>query len=127
MRKLCRQCRRQEAPAEAERRWFASLGEAIPERVWHARGCEKCSKTGYFERTGLFEVLPVNKQVYDLILAGEDEHGLRARLREAGFRLLLHEGLAQAAQGITDLAELTRIGAQSYLHRPAGSFSSKLK
>jgi type II secretory ATPase GspE/PulE/Tfp pilus assembly ATPase PilB-like protein len=117
VRKLCLHCRREEPPTESERRWLASLRESIPETVWHAAGCEKCSQTGYFDRTGLFEVLPVDEHVYDLVLAGKDEHGLRAHLRGSGFRPLLTDGLAKAAQGVTDYAELTRIGAQSYLDR----------
>jgi type II secretory ATPase GspE/PulE/Tfp pilus assembly ATPase PilB-like protein len=117
VRKLCVHCRREEPPTDAERRWLDSLGEKIPDRAWHAAGCAQCGRSGYHERTGLFEVLPVDQRTYDLIVAGEDEHMLREHLREAGFRPFLQDGLAKAAQGITDLAELTRIGAQSYLDR----------
>ena len=79
--------------------------------IWRAQGCEQCRHSGYFERTGIFEALLVVEGVYDLILAGKDEHGVRKYLREAGFRLLLQDGLNKAAQGITDVAELMRIGA----------------
>jgi general secretion pathway protein E len=94
--------------------------------VWHSAGCPKCTGTGYFERTGIFEVLPVDERIYDMIIAGRDEHALRAHLREEGFRLLLRDGLNKAAEGITDLSELTRIGAQSYLDqaRRAGAEST---
>jgi type II secretory ATPase GspE/PulE/Tfp pilus assembly ATPase PilB-like protein len=119
VRKLCTHCRKREEPTEAERQWLESLGERVPEATWHPAGCEHCGQTGYYERTGLFEVLPVEERVYDLILAGEDEHALRQHLRAAGFRPLLRDGLDKAAAGITDLSELTRIGAQSYLDRTA--------
>ncbi|MDR3402569.1 MAG: GspE/PulE family protein [Chthoniobacter sp.] len=117
VRKLCTHCRKQEPPTLPERQWLESLGQVIPEKVWHPGGCEHCGQTGYYDRTGVFELLPVDERAYDLILAGEDEHALRLHMRGTGFRALLHDGLKKAGQGITDLAELTRIGAQSYLER----------
>jgi len=117
VRKLCKHCRKAGPATDQERRWLEGLGEKIPDRVWHASGCEKCSHTGYFDRTGIFEVLPVDNKLYNLIIAGEDEHAIRRQLREEGHQLLLNDGLLKAAEGITDLSELTRIGAQSYLDR----------
>ncbi|MCE9611505.1 MAG: hypothetical protein K8R23_15010 [Chthoniobacter sp.] len=64
-------------------------------------------------------ITPVTERVYDLILAGKDEHHLRHEFREKGQRLLLQDGLAKAACGITDLTELGRIGVQSYLETPS--------
>jgi general secretion pathway protein E len=117
VRKLCAQCRRLESPTRAELEWLESLGEPIPDKVWHPVGCEHCGQTGYYERIGVFEVLPVDESVYDFIVAGDDEHKLRQHLRGAGFRPLLRDGLEKAAKGVTDLSELTRIGAQSYIDR----------
>ena len=97
---------------------FGLLGEKVSDKAWHPAGCEHCGRTGYYDRTGVFEVLPVEERVYDLILAGEDEHALREHLRAAGFRPLLRDAPDKAAEGITDLSELTRIGAHSYLERP---------
>ena len=118
VRKLCVHCRRQEPPTAVERRWLEARGVKALDAVWRAQGCERCRQTGYFERTGIFEALPVDEGVYDLILAGKDEHGLRKHLRDAGFRLLLQDGLHKAAQGVTDVTELMRIGAQTYLEQP---------
>ena len=117
VRKLCEQCRRLETPRKAELQWLESLGEPIPDKAWHPVGCEHCAQTGYYGQTGVFEVLPVDERVYDFIVAGDDEHKLRQHLRAAGFRPLLRDGLEKAAAGITDLSELTRIGAQSYIGR----------
>ena len=118
VRKLCKHCRKAGPAFDQEKRWLEDIGEKAPDRAWHASGCEKCSHTGYLDRTGIFEVLPVDEQLYNLILSGEDEHAIRRHLREKGYHLLLHDGLIKAAEGITDLSELSRIGAQSYLDRP---------
>ena len=118
VRKLCKHCRKAGPASDQEKRWLEDLGEKVPDRVWQASGCEKCNHTGYRDRTGIFEVLPVDERLYNLILAEEDEHAIRRHLREEGHHLLLHNGLVKAAEGITDLSELSRIGAQSYLDRP---------
>lgn len=115
VRKLCTHCRQPGTPTSTERQWLESLGEAVPEQAWHPIGCEDCAQTGYYGRTGLFELLPMEERVYDMIIGGQDEHTLRQHLRAGGFRPLLRDGLLKAAEGVTDYAELTRIGAQSYL------------
>jgi general secretion pathway protein E len=117
VRKLCLQCRRLEPPTDAERRLLEASGMDAQGTVWHAKGCDKCRHTGFYERTGIFEVLPVDERVYDLILEAKDEHGLRQHLRSTGFHPLLRDGLKKAAAGITTISELMRIGAQSYLER----------
>ena len=117
VRKLCKNCRILEVPTETEHAWLVSLGEKMPEKIWHPRGCEQCGMTGRLGRTGVFEVLPVSERVYDMIVAGEDEHSLRQQLKDAGFRPLLRDGLEKAAEGITDISELMHLGAQGYLER----------
>jgi len=117
VRKLCTHCRVQEPPTPQESRWLEDCGQSVPAAVWHANQCEHCDHTGYFERTGLFELAAVDDLLYDLILAGQDEHTLHVHLREAGVRLLFDDGLEKAAQGLTDFSELRRISAQSYLGR----------
>jgi type II secretory ATPase GspE/PulE/Tfp pilus assembly ATPase PilB-like protein len=115
VRKLCPACRREEVPSDFEYRWLESRGELMPKTLWHATGCEQCHHSGYFERIGIFEVVPIKERMYDLILAGTDEHGLRHELSRAGHRLLLQDGLEKVLRGFTDLRELSRIGAQTYL------------
>ena len=117
VRTLCRGCRILEAPSETERDWLISLGEKVPGEIWHAGKCAQCGGTGYFGRTGVFEVLPVAEHVYDMIISGEDEHTLRKHLKDVGFHPLLRDGLEKAAEGITDLSELMHLGAQGYLEQ----------
>lgn len=90
-RRLCEHCRKQEPPTDVERRWIEGFGEVVPKTMWHPAGCARCNGAGFFGRIGLFEALPVRTGIYDLILAGEDEHRLRHEFCEAGQRLLLQD------------------------------------
>lgn len=117
VRKLCPHCRRQAEPTHADLRWLRALGRPLPQAVWRSEGCEKCRRSGYLGRTGVFQVWPVEEASYEMILQGSDEQALRAHLREMGVRSLLDGGLEKAQAGITDLAELRTIGIQTYRER----------
>jgi type II secretory ATPase GspE/PulE/Tfp pilus assembly ATPase PilB-like protein len=117
VRKLCPECRRREAPTESETRWLHALGEESPESVSHAAGCPRCRQSGYCGRAGVFEISPADAAFYDLVLSGADEHKLRRGLHEKGGRTLLQQGLALVRDGITDIAELRTMGAQTFLDR----------
>jgi len=117
VRKLCPHCRQRAKPTDGDVRWLRVLDRAVPDTVWRAAGCERCRRSGYLGRTGVFQVWPVEEASYDLILRGGDEHALRDHLHETGVRSLLEGGLEKAEAGITDLAELRTIGIQAFRER----------
>lgn len=111
VRRLCTHCRTEEAPTAVERRWLESMDGKMPKRVWHAQGCDECGQSGYHGRTGTFEVAPVDDTTYHLIATGAEERTLQKHLSESEIHSFLEDGLEKAAEGITSLAELTRLGA----------------
>lgn len=111
VRKLCRQCKTETWPTEAERSWLVSAGMDVPEAVWTSEGCENCRNTGYRGRTALFEVWHMNEDFRQLILEHASESQLRRELRKSGVNAILHDGVEKAREGITSLAELQRAGA----------------
>ncbi len=117
VRTLCPECKREVTPCEADARWLRRMGVADRDRVWEAKGCERCHGAGYLGRVGVFEVWPFDERSYDLVLKGGDEQAIRAHLRESGVRSLLQDGLEKAARGLTTISELRNLGAQSHLEQ----------
>lgn len=115
VRKLCPECRVQESPTEDERRWLEMLLRKVPEKLWHARGCEHCHDTGYHGRTGVFEVWRIDKDEYQLILDEADRRSIYQNLAKRGHRFLLDDGLDKAEEGITSVDELRSMGGYSAL------------
>lgn len=113
VRLLCPGCRQQEEASQRERRWLELLGKQVPERVWHAKGCDACRGLGYQGRTGVFEVWRVRSDDYSLILQGTDRKRLYEHLREQGHVFMLDDGLSKAAEGLTSLDELRGLGGLS--------------
>jgi type IV pilus assembly protein PilB len=72
-------------------------------------GCPQCGHTGYRGRVGLFEVLPVDALIRDLLLAGASSTEVRRAARRSGMRSLREEGFRRAAEGLTSLEELLRV------------------
>lgn len=106
IRKLCHQCRVEEAPTEEEIRWLTKLHRDVPEKVWHGRGCIYCRHSGYYGRTGVFEVWRVDQADYQLVLREADRRTRYRQLAKRGHLFLLDKGLTKVARGVTSLSEL---------------------
>lgn len=73
-------------------------------------GCPLCGGSGYSGRLGLYEMIPVDRGLRELILrnAGEDlmaDHAFQTR----GYRTLLQDGAAKIAMGLTTPEEVRRV------------------
>ncbi len=71
-------------------------------------GCAKCRYTGYYGRTGIFEVLPVNARLRHLIAEGATPEVLRRTARQDGLRSLREHAVRKVAAGMTSFEEAMR-------------------
>ncbi len=92
VRRLCSQCRRQDADGQ-----------------WRAAGCPSCSHTGFLGRTGIYELLEIDERLRAAIHARESEQRLRELARAAGFRTLNEDGARWVETGATSAEELLRV------------------
>ena len=92
-----------------------TLRLAVPEgkrvKVKSGRGCAECRSTGYLGRTGLFEVLPIDDLMKQLILEGADTPKLKREAVRTGMRTLRQSALRKLAMGITTFEEVVRVTA----------------
>lgn len=109
-RKLCVECRR---PVHIEHDVLLDAGYSdAPEDGFdgfEAVGCARCSNTGYRGRIGLFEVLSVDEQIRELLLAREQAKAIESVARENGMRTLADMALDRVQQGAISLAEAVRV------------------
>ncbi|MCS6915375.1 MAG: ATPase, T2SS/T4P/T4SS family [Myxococcales bacterium] len=96
--------------AEFRQRW-ERLG--LPATIQRGRGCEACLMTGYRRRVGVYEVLPIDRQIRDMLRRKVAPEQLEAALRERGFRSMYENGLLLCAQGLTTPSEVERVLARS--------------
>jgi type II secretory ATPase GspE/PulE/Tfp pilus assembly ATPase PilB-like protein len=106
VRKLCPHCRRESGPTDQQRRWFELIGVSIPDASWEPGRCDRCGNSGYFGRTGVFEVWRLREKDYHLLLGGATEREIRDSLASREHAHFLADALQKAATGVTSIAEV---------------------
>ncbi|HUK55955.1 MAG TPA: type II secretion system ATPase GspE [Nitrospiria bacterium] len=72
-------------------------------------GCQQCRNTGYLGRAGIYELLPVDEAIRNLIVAKASSGTIRNQAVQSGFVGLRLQGLAAAVRGLTTLEEVLRV------------------
>jgi general secretion pathway protein E len=75
-----------------------------PEQV-----CQHCGGTGYFGRSGIFEVLILTEPMREMIRENPNQNKIKAEARKHGMIYLQEDGLRQVIQGRTSIEELLRV------------------
>ena len=107
VRTLCVHCKQ---PGDLDRiGWHAlvaNLHVLAPKQVYRPVGCDECRHTGYLGRTGLYEILTLNREMRDLIRPNVDSVTLRDAAARTGMRDLRLSGAEKIAAGLTTLEEV---------------------
>lgn len=112
VRVICSHCKEAHETDEQEREYFRDFPTA-PEILFKGRGCPLCSDTGYFGRTGLFEVLRVDNTIRPLINNRSDAHAIKEAGISRGMKSLRVDGLDKVLKGVTTLEEVLRVTSAS--------------
>jgi len=80
-----------------------------PEFIYEPVGCLECRNTGYMGRAGLYEVMPMNDTLADLIQTETDMTQLRRQAMKDGMRNLRLSGAQKVAAGLTTIEEVLRV------------------
>ncbi len=91
-----------------------NLDMVAPEQIKQAVGCIKCRGTGFYGRTGIYEMLLLEDSIRSMVGHAHDVDQLRKQAMAFGMTPLRHNGAAKVAQGITTPSEVFRV-AQSAL------------
>jgi len=105
VRRLCAHCRYETKPTMLEAALLRR--EQLPaETVWRGKGCQYCSGTGYFGRTGVYELLILSDQVRAAVNDGKPSQALRELASAEGLVTLRQAGLRKVADGTTTTEEV---------------------
>ena len=80
-----------------------------PASIHTAAGCLECRMTGYRGRTGIYEMLPVSKELQKLVVGDCELAKLRAQAHREGMKPLRVSGAEKVAAGLTTPEEILRI------------------
>ena len=110
VRKICEDCKRNR-PLTVEEAGMLNLQAPPGKRiiVKEGAGCIRCRNTGYFGRTGIFEILPIDNAIRDLIDRSEDFLKIKDMAIKRGMRTLRQSALRKLAEGTTTFEEVIRV------------------
>jgi type IV pilus assembly protein PilB len=109
VRRICTGCREEIVPgpdvlADLE----LTTEQTVGKKFYRGTGCDRCNRTGYKGRFGLFELLIMNDQLRDMIMRNASTEELREAARKHGMRTLRDAGMEGIFEGITTAEEVIR-------------------
>ncbi|NLY00306.1 MAG: Flp pilus assembly complex ATPase component TadA [Rhodopirellula sp.] len=109
VRRICPNCRETEMPSvETLAELELTPEDCIGKNFYRGRGCPACNNTGFKGRTGLFEYMPMNDEIRDLINSGSSTEQIRHSALRSGMRSLRQSGLDKVFSGVTTIEEAIR-------------------
>ena len=82
---------------------------AKPNKVFQAGGCLECRNTGYYGRQGIYEILPLSRDLSQLVVDDFNLDELRQSGMREGMRTLRLAGAKKIAAGYTTPEEVLRV------------------
>jgi type IV pilus assembly protein PilB len=109
VRKICLNCKTEYQPTEEMLMELELTHEQVGgKKFYYGKGCDQCNNTGYRGRTGIYEIMPFNDEIRDLIMNSASTAVLREASKRAGMKTLRENGLAAIYDGITTIDEVAR-------------------
>jgi len=112
VRTICPDCK---TPYQVDPKIMSDLGEDVlklkgPLTLYRGKGCKNCKHSGYWGRSGIFELLLVNEEIKKLISEKASTQVIRnVAKKTAGMVSLRVDGLRKVLKGITTLDEVDRV------------------
>lgn len=106
VRRICEHCKEPTIlPESTLERLHITLDQVADGNVCHGRGCGACGGTGYSGRLPIFEFLPIDDDMRELIVNAAPESEMRACAKEKGWGVLLDSGIRATLNGLTTAEE----------------------
>ncbi|MCB0319444.1 MAG: type IV-A pilus assembly ATPase PilB [Bdellovibrionales bacterium] len=111
-RRICQNCKER---VEVNPEILVGIGipasEAPHLELYHGKGCDKCSNTGYKGRIALYEVMAMSEALKEFVLNGASTAELKREAMNLGMMSLRGSGLMQLRAGVTTVEEVLRVTA----------------
>jgi type IV pilus assembly protein PilB len=108
VRKVCQHCKEPYNPS-AEMKEFLTMQGFDCQQTFKGKGCDKCRKTGYSGRLGIYELLLLDDSLRDMVTQNPDVVQLRKLCRERGLVTLRQDGFDKVVKGLTTIDEIIRV------------------
>jgi len=113
VRKLCDKCKEAYFPTEEEVKHISTNPEEqemlLKTKLYRKKGCKECGYLGYAGRLGIYEVLPITREIKKLIAQGAHDIEIEETAVAAGMHTLKMSCLDHIVKGNTTTSEFIRV------------------
>ena len=113
VRRLCDHCKEAYFPTEEEVKHISSnpkvQEELMKTKLYRKKGCKECGYLGYSGRIGIYEVMPITREIKRLIAQGAHDIEIEELAVAAGMKTLKVSCLNHILEGNTTTSEFIRV------------------
>ncbi|MAR11757.1 MAG: type II secretion system protein [Blastopirellula sp.] len=110
VRRLCPHCSEPAVPDPKILNDILEMGVSGIGKNWRSPvGCDSCQGTGYRGRLGVYQMVPVDEKLKEMIVRGATLFEMQNHAAEMKYRNLYQDGLLKASKGETSVEELLRV------------------
>jgi type IV pilus assembly protein PilB len=110
-RRICQDCNEPVTVTREQLEKLGSIPDNVPDPVSLGKGvgCDLCSNTGYKGRIALYEVMPMNDSLKELVLQGASAMEMKREAVNTGMKTLRSSGINKLLNGVTTIEEVVKV------------------
>ncbi|MBQ8943524.1 MAG: type II/IV secretion system protein [Clostridia bacterium] len=112
VRKLCQHCKKGRDATDEEKR-ILGIPVYKPFTIYDPCGCPMCGDTGFYGRTGVYEIMQVTPELKRLITAKANTEELKNAALKDGMHTLRMSAAQYVIEGITTITEMLKVSAET--------------
>jgi type IV pilus assembly protein PilB len=124
VRKLCPDCKQETKLDPFMMTQVKEILSAIPKnsgvivpaegewKFYHSTGCDKCGKSGYHGRVGIYEVIAKTDAIEKMIFAEANASDIKKSAIADGMITMAQDGMLKVLSGVTDVEEVLRVAQE---------------
>src|SRR3989442_155822 len=113
IRKVCDECKRSYEVDEATLVDYGYVSRGVGKvTLYKGRGCAACTHTGLKGRVAIYEIMPITREIKDLVLQGAPPAEICKVARDQGMTTLRESALGKLMAGVTTLEEVLRVTSE---------------
>ena len=113
VRRLCDKCKEAYIPTEEEVKHITNNPEIqqrlLQSKLYRKKGCKECGYLGYAGRLGIYEVMPITREIKKLIAQGAHDIEIEETAVASGLKTLNVSCLEHIQEGRTTVDEFIRV------------------
>ena len=106
VRVICPKCKEKYIPTDEV---LKDLKLTTKVEFYRGKGCNSCKNTGFAGRIGIFELLLINEDIKNMVVAKSSAAEIKKKAVSSGMATLFEDGLEKAKKGVTTVEEILRV------------------